>query len=179
MPDLTAPEHHPFDPAVPDHLDAFIAAWQTDIGTDETLPVGEALHVDGQWRVLTLGELIQIRDRLAFAEKTRLEIAAKTRLELAEKCATYRSERDDYHAKADALVNNLAKARGERDRLRSVLLDVLGASWRHGHPGYAAMQSAWVAESRFQGWRAVLAETGPGTPGPAGGALVKAESNED
>lgn len=102
-------EHHPFDPALPGHLDAFIAAWQTDIGSEPTFPLATVLarFETNEWCTLTLGELIQLRDRLAFAEKTRLE--------LAEKCAAYRGERDQARELAREAIDHLERQVGNED----------------------------------------------------------------
>lgn len=83
---------HPFDPALPGHLDQFIAAWQTSIGTDQSQPLGTVRGTDNEWHTVTLADLIQLRDRIAYAEKTRAE--------LAEKCHTYRGQLDKARATA-------------------------------------------------------------------------------
>lgn len=102
-----SPEHHPFDPEVRTRLTAFLNAVPESIITI-------AIRHRASLRRKDLQQLLE-RDEWSDA----------TRLELAEKCARYRSERDDFHAEADAYINSLAAARAERDQARELAREAI------------------------------------------------------
>lgn len=106
-----AAAEQPFDPDLP-KLFANLAAWWTglaDENKDEAVPVFEFhFPIDGDapypnrpnayvncWHTITMGDLLQLRARDAFAEKTRLQ--------LAEACADWRGKYEEQHARADHL----------------------------------------------------------------------------
>ena len=77
-------EHHPFDPTVRKRIHAAIT---------------EAKSVFATFASPRTTDLEQLLERDTYAEKTRLQ--------LADKCATYRSQLDELHAKRDELHTQL------------------------------------------------------------------------
>lgn len=111
---LVSAGHHPADPDAADRLAAY---FQPD-----GFP-GFTIDNDRDWTSEQVCSVLEhhrefLRQTVEPSVREVLQQRADARQrsqELADKCAAYRSERDDYHAEADALVNNLAKARAERD----------------------------------------------------------------
>lgn len=111
---LVSAGHHPADPDAADRLTAY---FQPD-----RFP-GFTIDNDRDWTSEQVCSVLEhhrefLRQTIEPSVREMLQQRADARqrsMELADKCAAYRSERDDYHAEADALVNDLAKARAERD----------------------------------------------------------------
>jgi hypothetical protein len=89
---LTEPDR-PFDPAAAQRVAAYLERFHGSGPIDFSIPVspGQPLHD------LRAADLREVLRQFAYAKESRDE--------LAEKCATYRSQRDQYHARFDQAAN--------------------------------------------------------------------------
>lgn len=101
MPDPTPEPEQPFDPELTSRIDTFITAWRLDIGDDETIPFLSVRGVDDEWVTLTFGDVAQLRERDAYAEKTRLQ--------LADSCADWRGRYEEQRTRAERLHTTIAR----------------------------------------------------------------------
>lgn len=146
MPDTT-PERDRFgEPECKKNTRAFLKArkaWVADREGSGIADTGRIAWLDDGFGDdspnLTVADVERLLERDDYAEDTRLQ--------LAQASAKWRAQYEEQHARAD--------------RLYATLLEVLSGSWRSGHPGYPAVQSPWIAENRFQSWRAILNEPSP------------------
>jgi hypothetical protein len=126
MPDSTPAEAeqqtHPFDPAVPERIRAFLEAF-----ADPEHPQGAISTLRSEGLRLTVDDLAQLLERDAYAERTRLE--------LAEKCADYRHQRDEARTILDrvtAQMQEYAKHGSGSVNVRQVL-SLLSPTWPDGN----------------------------------------------
>lgn len=95
--------------------------------------------------------------------------------------AEVETELGRFKAKAEPVTHALLVAVDRLGTAKAVLDEILGPTWRQGHPGYPARQSGWVKEDRYNMWQNVrreLAQPPACTPAdtpetPAFGAAVE------